>query len=281
MNIITSKKAEYERWVEDKMSKFTNNLDDLFVEIANQSSVSKAEISKIKNILSQQNICFFELKNPNMVKKINIRDFVDAVGMKNFERCNTSDDLDISEISDKQNQDAIGEYVPYTNKALNWHTDGYYNPIQSPVLSWMLYCANPAIEGGVNKFLDHEIIYILLNQLTKEIESLMDNRAYCIPKNEGVGRPDEYGYVFNFIREKLHMRFTMRMKNIIWKNEIIHLVTLLRDIIKKSDNYQIIHKLQNGQGIFSNNVLHMRSSFTNNRNENRLLLRMRAKNRII
>ena len=73
---------------------------------------------------------------------------------------------------------------------------------------------NPAEEGGTNKFLDHELLYIYFNKESGRIKELMDKSAYYIPKNEAIGRADEHGYIFNFIKDKLHMRFTMRTKNI-------------------------------------------------------------------
>tara|TARA_B100000035_G_C20921896_1_gene518882 strand:- start:520 stop:945 length:426 start_codon:yes stop_codon:yes gene_type:complete len=139
---------------------------------------------------------------------------------------------------------------------------------------------NPAEEGGINKFLDHELLYIYFNKESERIEELMDKSAYCIPKNEAIGRADEYGYIFNFIKDKLHMRFTMRMKNIIWKDEVKDLVGILKKTIEKLRRYQIECKLQKGQGVFTNNVLHMRTSFNEAYNDQRLLLRMRAGQRI-
>ena len=46
----------------------------------------------------------------------------------------------------------------------------------------MLYCMNPAEEGGINKFLDHELLYIYFNKESERIKELMDKSAYCIPK---------------------------------------------------------------------------------------------------
>tara|TARA_B000000441_G_scaffold82058_1_gene55882 strand:- start:1112 stop:1957 length:846 start_codon:yes stop_codon:yes gene_type:complete len=280
MDIITKNKTQYNQWCDKKIANFTSNLDDLFVEITDPTKLSKPERDKIIKIISQNNLCFFELQKPVDVEKKHIRLLADSVGMSNYESCNTSDEYFISEISNKTEHDIVGEYIPYTNKALNWHTDGYYNPITTPILSWMLYCMNPAEEGGINKFLDHELLYIYFNKESERIEELMDKSAYCIPKNEAIGRADEYGYIFNFIKDKLHMRFTMRMKNIIWKDEVKDLVGILKKTIEKLRRYQIECKLQKGQGVFTNNVLHMRTSFKETYNDQRLLLRMRAGHRI-
>ena len=280
MDIITQNKTLYNQWCNSKIMNFTDNLNDLFVEIADPTRLSKAERERIISIISQNNLCFFELQKPAYVEKNHIRLLADSVGMYNYESCNTSDDSYISEISNDTKHDVVGEYIPYTNKALNWHTDGYYNSIRTPILSWMLYCMNPAEEGGINKFLDHELLYIYFNKESGRIKELMDKSAYYIPKNEAIGRADEHGYIFNFINDKLHMRFTMRTKNIIWKDEIKDLVEILKNTIEKLRKYQIECKLQKGQGVFTNNVLHMRTSFHETDKQKRLLLRMRAGHRI-
>ena len=57
-------------------------------------------------------------------------------------------------------------------------------------------------------------------------------------------------------------------------------VKLLKEIITENENYHIQHKLKPNQGIISNNIIHMRTSFTNQENENRLLYRLRSKMRI-
>ena len=99
-------------------------------------------------------------------------------------------------------------------------------------------------------------------------------------KNDKTDRPDISGYVFRFLNEKLHMRFSMRERNIIWDDKLMASVQLLKEIITKNDNYHVKHKLEPNQGVISNNVIHMRTSFTNQENENRLLYRLRSKTRI-
>ena len=54
------------------------------------------------------------------------------------------------------------EFIPYTDRALNWHTDGYYYPASRRIRTFILHCLEPAASGGVNRLLDHEIAYSLL-----------------------------------------------------------------------------------------------------------------------
>lgn len=53
-------------------------------------------------------------------------------------------------------------YIPYTNKRLSWHTDGYYNPPERQIRGMLLHCVENAMAGGENQLLDHEWAYIHL-----------------------------------------------------------------------------------------------------------------------
>ena len=111
----------------------------------------------------------------------------------------------------------------------------------------------------------------------------MDSQAYTIPENKKTGRKDVSGYVFSFENKykKLHMRFTMREHNIHWNKNIVKEIALLKQIIKESKKYHIKYKLDYRQGAITNNILHNRSSFTNLKNQTRLIYRIRSKKRVI
>ena len=86
----------------------------------------------------------------------------------------------------------LGYYIPYTDKPINWHTDGYYNyhgPGQA-IRAMVLHCMRPADEGGVNRLLDPEIAYIRLRDSDPGfIEALMHPAAMTIPASvEANGR---------------------------------------------------------------------------------------------
>ncbi len=48
----------------------------------------------------------------------------------------------------------------------------------------------------------------------------------------------------------------------------------------KNNDYQFRHRLQKGEGVICNNVLHNRSMFSDNSNSKRLLYRARFYNRV-
>ncbi|MDH3638426.1 MAG: TauD/TfdA family dioxygenase [Gammaproteobacteria bacterium] len=185
------------------------------------------------------------------------------------------------------NRDALRKrYIPYTDKALNWHTDGYYNPAGNTIKSFILHCVRDAVEGGENAFLDPEIVYIRLRDANPDhILALMQPDVMTIPPNameDGKLRPAQSGPVFAIDPNgALLMRFTARSKSIVWKDEkrVQRAREALHDLLRESPQV-VRYRLPPGHGVVSNNVLHSRSAFRNQPPKTRLLYRARYYDRV-
>jgi len=280
MNILTNTKKDYKRWEDKKLESFTQNISDLTVEIRNPNIVSKPEKSMVISILEQHNLVFFHINNNKYADKSCIKKLAHDLGLGDYEYDSKSDVDGLTEIKDHHDEQLSTEYIPYTNKELKWHTDGYYNDESNSILSWLLFCRSQAEKGGKNKYFDHEIAYILFNHESKHLGDLMKSDAYCIPKNSMSDRKEIYNPVFNFFSEKLHMKFSMREKNIIWNKDCLEAVAILKKIINDSSEFHIEKKFTEGEGVITNNVIHMRTSFTNSENKHRLLYRLRSKKKV-
>jgi alpha-ketoglutarate-dependent taurine dioxygenase len=280
MNILENNKTNYKLWADKKLQGFSNKLDDLIVEIDNPNSLSKSEKAMMHRIINQHNIVFFQINKGVDDVKSSIKMLASQVGLGNYEIDSKSDSDGLTEIKIHDNIKTDAEYIPYTNRQLKWHTDGYYNDDDNLILTWLLFCKNQSENGGLNKYMDHEIAYILFNENFDNIDDLMLNNAYRIPKNELNGREAIDNPIFSFVENKLHMKFSMREKNIIWNDKSKEASKNLKNIINDSDMYHISHKFTEGQGVITNNIIHMRTSFTNLEKKNRLLYRLRSKQRM-
>ena len=70
MNILDKNSKEYDSWKADKLSRFTNNIEDLMVEIRNPVEISSAEMQKCAEIINNSNLVFFEIeKNLRILRK--------------------------------------------------------------------------------------------------------------------------------------------------------------------------------------------------------------------
>jgi hypothetical protein len=171
-------------------------------------------------------------------------------------------------------------YIPYTNKKLNWHTDGYYD--EKPIFSWLLHCEEPAFSGGENYLLDHELVireYIIKHG---NLDSLSRSDTFIIPGNADAGRDETKGYIcdINNKYKKFHMKFSMREKNMELNEQSKTAFIRMKKIIKEDcKKYCITYKLSKNEGIVSNNILHGRNSFEDGK-VMRKLYRIRSYERI-
>ncbi len=273
---LSSKSSEFLKWAAQKENNIPKNINEISVEIKDINRATKNEISKIRSTLDKFNSCLYR-SNRDLESNSCLLDFAKAVGMKTFD-CNNIEANEISTISSIKNEKI--QYIPYTNKALNWHTDGYYD--KKPLFSWLLHCINPADDGGENYLLDHELAmreYVLSYD---DIEVLMNKRAITIPESQGSNRSELSTYIFSFDNdyEKLHMRFSMRKENIKMSDNTFTAMSKLTDVIENNcSKYSINYKLSKNEGILSNNILHGRNSFKDDKVQ-RKLLRIRSYERL-
>jgi hypothetical protein len=172
-------------------------------------------------------------------------------------------------------------FIPYTNRAIRWHTDGYYNPPERRIRAMILHCVQRAEQGGENRVFDHELAYIALRDADPAyVAALMRDDAMTIParSEEGeVARGDQSGPVFTVTADgRLHMRYTARTRSIAWKDDpAVHAATAALLHLLDTDPRVLRLRLEPGMGLICNNVLHDRSAFTDSATHRRLILRGR------
>ncbi|MBU0621785.1 MAG: TauD/TfdA family dioxygenase [Gammaproteobacteria bacterium] len=178
-------------------------------------------------------------------------------------------------------------YIPYTDKPIKWHTDGYYNPLDRQIRGMVLHCVRAAASGGENRLMDHEMAYLLLREENPEhIYALMQPDAMTIPErvDEAAGvRPAQSGPVFSLdAKGHLHMRYTARTRSIVWKQDAATLaaVAALEQLLASDSPYIYQARLEPGMGLLCNNVLHDRAAFADETSCPRLLYRARFLDRI-
>ena len=274
--IFTAKSAEFLKWAEEKERNIPHNIDGILVNIHDINNVKISEIAKIKETINKCNSCIYSSKialksNTNLLK------FVESIGMRTYDR-NNIESNEISTITPLENNKI--NYIPYTDKSLNWHTDGYYD--KKSIFSWLLHCVHPATHGGENYLLDHELAlreYVLRYD---DINNLMSEDALTIPESKDTSRSEISTYIFSFKNQyqKLHMRFSMRKDNIGTSPKAGDALTKLKQTIENDcAKYSLTYKLQKNEGIITNNILHGRKAFKDDKVK-RKLLRIRSYERL-
>lgn len=276
----------YKKWRDQKLASLPPGIDAIIVEIEDLARLSESEKHAIMGCLRDCNMAIYACRQYCPDDKAHVRNLGREFGMERLDHNRGADDEGITELEVKHDA-AHKRYIPYTNRAIHWHTDGYYNTPEQSIRSMVLHCIEPAIKGGENALLDHELAYIHLRDLDPDyIRALMQDDALTIPANIIDGemlRPDRSCPVFSIDQENnLHMRYTERTHNIIWKDDPIvsAAINALVNFLHSDSPYIYRGTLQTGQGLICNNVLHDRSAFEDDKHHTRLLYRLRYYDRI-
>jgi len=276
----------YQAWREHKLENIPADISALIVEVKNLSKLSKPEKDELSACINTCNMAIYASHQGHDEDKLMMRAFGRQFGLERLDHNMGADDEGITELEVKQDN-LHSRYIPYSNRAIHWHTDGYYNTSQKTIRGLLLHCVEPAASGGENALLDHELAYIHLRDANPAyIEALMQADAITIPANIVGGktlRPDRSGPVFNLDASgKLLMRYTERTHNVIWKNDpmVTRAIEELLKLLHSDASYIYRGTLHRGQGLICNNVLHDRSGFENSAEQNRLLYRLRYYDRI-
>ena len=247
------------------------------VEIRNPIALSDAERQQILENCKYNNLSFYRSAQPVSDSAI-FTALAAQLGLHHLCDNPEANTDKISHITVTENS----RYIPYTNHALLWHTDGYYNTDADIIRSFMMHCVQPAAEGGVNDYLDHEIVYILLHQKNPDyIETLKHPHAFTIPANKGE-RDCRSSPVFRKdpVTNKLLMHYTQRSQHIKWRLSCKEAVAYIRELLQTTE-YKLSYKLAMNEGVICNNVLHNRSAFEDDdKSPKRLLYRARFRDRI-
>jgi alpha-ketoglutarate-dependent taurine dioxygenase len=271
----------YQAWRDRKLSNMPTSLEEYLVAVKDPVRLSKDEYEAIRSLLERANMAIFIAEPDEKRNKTIPVNISSQFGMHRMDHNMGADHDGVSELTVRSGQ-WRGGYIPYTNKPIHWHTDGYYNIEQRKIRGMVLYCVQDALKGGDNALLDHEIAYIHLRDKNPEfIRALLHPEAMTIPANVVNGkeiRPDCIGPVFSVNTDgSLHMRYTARTRSVIWRDdETTHQATAcLTDFLASDSPYILRARLKPGQGLICNNVLHDRSGFDDDENHKRLLYRLR------
>ena len=277
----------FDRWKERKLAGYPTTAASLIVDVTDAKALTPVEHEKLLNICRKTNMAIYASRTRNDADRNIPRELAQQFGLEHLDSNLLADEDAISSIAVRPEKSGRG-YIPYSNRRLLWHTDGYYNPPARRVRAFVLHCVRPAEEGGENALLDPEMAYLLLRQQNPDhVRALMVPDAMTIPANEESGiRAAQSGPVFSIDSDDgcLHMRYTARTRSVVWKDDDATraAVQALEHLLADNSPYVFRHRLSAGQGLIANNVLHSRTAFTDavDKGATRLIYRARYYDRI-
>ncbi len=277
----------YQRWRDQKLQGYPTTLGELLVEINDPRTLTDSEFAALQQRCRKTNMALYASKtgtdpDPEIPLSMGRR-----FGLQSINKNWLADETGLTSLT-VRNEGVRQNYIPYTNRAINWHTDGYYNAANRQIHALNLHVVMQAASGGENQLMDHEIAYILLREKNPDyIRALMGPKAMTIPAriDEGgtVARPEEPGPVFVIMPSgDLHMRYTIRVNNVMWADDPLSREALayLQEILNNPSPYIYRGRLESGMGLVSNNVLHDRAAFTDDATHKRHYYRARYFDRL-
>lgn len=273
--------ADYKNWRDEKLAAYPKTIGDLVVELKDMTAISDAEKSKIMERVELANMCVYTAGAAELTM-----DSLLALGRQlgvsdtdKFRRHAQSDELTSSGI--------LNQAIPFTTRHVRWHTDATYYGSDKTIQALFLLCKRPAIEGGSNKVLDHEIMYILLREKNPEALAVLMNKDCFNYRNPKTGEIDASlgGKVFwtNADGHLCH-RFSFRQIDMAWSEgaDVAAAREALESFLLNEPEYVIEGRLESGLGLISNNVLHTREKLVDSEDEakKRLLFRTRFYDRV-
>lgn len=275
--------AAYARWRAAKLAAQPRGVEDLIVDVADPRRLTPAERAALLQRCARANMAIYRSPVTEADKSLPRR-LGEQLGLRRLDANWLADEDGISSIAVAP--DGSGpprsEFIPYTDRPIKWHTDGYYHPEGRRIQGMILHCVRAAGQGGVSGLADHERIYIALRDADPAwVRALMAPDAMTIPARtdeSGVARPAQSGPVF-YLRADggLQMRYTARTRSIVWKDDALtrEAVAFLEQLLAGEQPWIFRLLLQPGMGIVANNVPHERSGFVDDPARPRLLYRAR------
>ena len=278
--------AGYRRWRAWKLAVRPLDAAALTVDLADPRALTAAEREALLDRIVRANMALY--RSPVAAEDKDLPRALGAqLGLHRLDANWLADEDGISQIRVSAQTDGRGGFIPYTDRAIRWHTDGYYHPQGRRIRGMILHCVRPAARGGVNGLLDHELAYIALRDASPDhVRALMQPDAMTIPArtdDDGVARPAQAGPVFAVDDDgSLHMRYTARTRSIEWKADAATRAAVAAlEALLAGDMPWILHtRLEPGMGLVGHNVLHERSAFEDDPARPRLLYRARYLDRV-
>ena len=272
------------RWCDVRREVHATDGPERWIEIGDPYRLRRAEREAIAGECARFNLALYRFaqgrSDPGALSA-----FASAMGLHRRDLTLGADHRGVATVRVERNRHGP-EMIPFTPRALNWHTDGYYNAPERSVRGVVMHCAAPAASGGENALLDPDLVFAAMHgQDPALVEALAHPGAMAIPAHEADGavvRPARTVPVFRFLDDfpSLNMRYTMRTRSIQWRStqDTTRAVTALEETIASLAPHHVHVRFEAGEGVICNNVLHRRSAFVDGEAEGsrRVMLRIRS-----
>lgn len=272
---------DYKKWREEKLAAYPRSVAELVVELGDMTALTEAEKGKIRELVERANMCVYTAGTADLGM-----DSLLALG-RQLGVCYTDKSRRHSNSDELTNSGILNRAIPFTTRHVRWHTDATYYGSDNTIQSLFLLCKRPAVEGGSNKVLDSEILYILLRDKDPDALRVLTNKncfKYKDPKTDEIAENLGGKVFWTNSGGNLCHRFSFRRMDMAWSEDadVQAAKAVLESMIQDECEYVIEGRLESGLGLISNNVLHTREKLVDSEDaaQKRLLFRARFFDRV-
>ncbi len=277
----------YVAWRDAKCASHPTCAEDLVVDLQDPRALTVAERQSLLQRCADANMAVYRSPVLDEDKEL-VRRLGQQLGLHRLDANWLADEDGISPIAVAAQTGERGVFIPYTDRAIKWHTDGYYHPASRQIRAMLLHCVRSAQSGGETALMDDEMAYVAVREANPDwVRALMAPDAMVIPERmdgAGVARAAQSGPVFSVDAASgaLHMRYTARTRSVEWKSDphTLAAAAFLQRLLDGEAPHVFRLRLEPGMGLVCNNVLHDRAGFLDDPQRPRLLYRARYLDRI-
>ena len=138
--------AAYRAWRAARLAAYPASFDELIVPVRDPRALTAAEYAALARAIARANMAVYasaDTAEDRDLPRLLARQF----GLTRLDHNWLADDDGISSVT-VTGQAGRADFIPYTNKPIRWHTDGYYNPPARRIRAMVLHCVRPAAAGG-------------------------------------------------------------------------------------------------------------------------------------
>src|SRR3970040_1302251 len=148
--------GSYATWRNAKLKDYPVNAAALRVEVKDPRALSDTEMQRLLQVCRKTNMAIYASRLGELADKLIPRRLGEQFGLICLDSNLLADEDAVTSLQVAPEKSGRG-YIPYSNRRLLWHTDGYYNPPERRVRAFVLHCVTPAALGGENALLDSAI----------------------------------------------------------------------------------------------------------------------------
>ncbi len=132
----------YEDWRYEKLDNYPTKIEQLIVEINNPLNITTNERQAIIDLYNKTNMAIYVSKAGKNPDKRLASSLATQFSLTHLDNNMGADDDGITSLQ-VSNIEGRERYIPYSNKAIHWHTDGYYNKLNKQIYALNLHCVRP------------------------------------------------------------------------------------------------------------------------------------------